>query len=129
MGRPEEEGMRPGDNDVENLVRRCVERKRFEKVACRQRGDEDSTAALTKGVAGYWRSVFTACDRHSYKQIAGDLLVELGYESTKNSSYRRRGHTPAGGIPASRLRGLRTLFRFSHVSSSGRVFIRQIVPP
>jgi hypothetical protein len=60
MGRPEAE-MSPGDNDGENLVHRCVEKKCFEKVACRQRGNEDSTAALTKGAAGYWRSVFTAC--------------------------------------------------------------------
>ena len=87
------------ENYGENLVRRCVEKKRFEKVACRQRGDEDSTAALTKGVAGCWQNVFTACDRHSYKQIAGDLLVEVGYERTENGSYRRRGHTPAGGNP------------------------------
>jgi hypothetical protein len=46
-GAPKQE-MRLGDNDVENLVRRCVERKRFEKVARCQRGDEDSAAALGK---------------------------------------------------------------------------------
>jgi len=69
-----------GAGDDESTVRRCVDKNRFEKVTRRQRGDEDSNAMLRKGVAGDWRSVFTSYDRQIYKQVAGDLLVELGYE-------------------------------------------------
>jgi hypothetical protein len=73
-----------GASDDEGVVRRCVEKVRFEKVARRQRGDEDSAAVLRKGVAGDWRSVFSERDRQIFGQIADDLLVKLGYERGAN---------------------------------------------
>jgi Sulfotransferase family len=88
LERPEEEMGRLfcflGASDDEGVVRRSVEKVRFEKVARRQRGDEDSTAVLRKGVSGDWRSVFTERDRRIFGQIANDLLVELGYERGTN---------------------------------------------
>jgi hypothetical protein len=49
-------------------------------VSNRPQGEEDSASFFRKGVAGDWRSVFTARDREIYKEMAGDRLIEMGYE-------------------------------------------------
>jgi hypothetical protein len=65
----------------EGSVRHCVEEASFEKVSGgRRRGDEDPTSMVRKGVSGDWRGAFTERDRRIFKEEAGDLLVELGYE-------------------------------------------------
>jgi len=69
-----------GASDDEAVVRRCINKNRFEKVAGRQEGSEDSTSFFRKGVAGDWQNVFTKRDRQIFWQVAGDLLVELGYQ-------------------------------------------------
>jgi Sulfotransferase domain len=74
-----------GADDDEETVRRCVESASFEAwTEGRQRGQEDSTAFLRKGVAGDWKGVFTERDREIFKQEAGELLIELGYEKDDN---------------------------------------------
>lgn len=66
----------------EKVVRRCVEQASFEKMSRgRQRGEEDPDSLLRKGVAGDWRNVFTKREKEIFKEEAGGLLVELGYES------------------------------------------------
>ena len=35
---------------------------------------------MRKGVSGDWREVFTERDKRIFKEEAGELLVELGYE-------------------------------------------------
>lgn len=81
---PEEEMTRLfrflGAVDDERMVHECVESNRFEKVARRQAGSEDSASFLRKGVAGDWRNVFTERDKSIYKEFAGDLLSDLNYE-------------------------------------------------
>lgn len=62
------------------VVDRVVEANRFEKVSGRDRGREASGEFMRKGVAGDWRETFTERDRRIFKEEAGDLLVELGYE-------------------------------------------------
>jgi hypothetical protein len=74
-----------GADDGEETVKRCVESASFETwTEGRQRGQEDSTAFLRKGVAGDWRSVFTERDKQIFKEAAGDLLIEVGYEKDDN---------------------------------------------
>jgi len=73
-----------GARDDEGVVQRCVESNRFENLARRQVGTEDSASFFRKGVAGDWRSVFTERDKAIYKEIAGDVLIELGYEKDNN---------------------------------------------
>lgn len=73
-----------GASDDKVIVRRCIERNRFDKRAQRAAGQEDSSSFLRKGVAGDWKSVFTERDRQVFKEFAGDLLVELGYEENTN---------------------------------------------
>jgi hypothetical protein len=88
LERPEEEMARLfhflGASDDKEVVRRCVDRNRFEKVSGRQEGSEDSTSFFRKGVAGDWQSVFTKRDQMIFWRVAGDLLVELGYEKGPN---------------------------------------------
>lgn len=69
-----------GTDQDEHLVRQAVEAHRFEKLAGREVGDEDSASFYRKGVSGEWQAVFTEQDKIIYKEIAGELLVELGYE-------------------------------------------------
>lgn len=70
-----------GADDGEQTVERCVAATSFERLSKgRKRGEEDSSSFLRKGVAGDWRRVFTARDREVFKEDAGELLIELGYE-------------------------------------------------
>lgn len=70
--------------DDEKTVARCVEATSFEKRAGRARGKEDAGSGMRKGISGDWKNVFTGNDRDVFKKIAGDLLVELGYEDNRD---------------------------------------------
>jgi len=70
-----------GADADEQIVKQCVEAASFERWAKgRERGQEDSTALLRRGVTGDWKNIFTGRDKSIFKQEAGDLLIELGYE-------------------------------------------------
>jgi glycosyltransferase involved in cell wall biosynthesis len=59
----------------------CLERARFERSSGgRPAGEEDSSSPVRLGRAGDWRRVLTREDKREFKEAAGDLLVELGYE-------------------------------------------------
>ena len=73
-----------GVDSSEETARKCVKRAGFERRTDRKRGEEDSYSHFRKGVAGDWESVFTEEDRRVFKEIAGDLLIELGYEKDNN---------------------------------------------
>ena len=87
LERPEEEAKRLleflGADTSETVVKWCVESSSFEVRAGRKPGDENYTLGFgkqRKGIAGDWKNVFTERDKDIYKNEAGDLLVELGYE-------------------------------------------------
>lgn len=67
------------DTDPE-VIDQIVEDNRFEKMAGRPRGEEDARAFHRKGIHGDWEGVFNGRDKRIFKEEAGDLLVELGYE-------------------------------------------------
>lgn len=69
-----------GADSSEEVARACVEAVSFEKKAGRKPGQEDPTSFYRKGVSGDWKGVFTRGDRQAFKEEAGDLLIELGYE-------------------------------------------------
>ena len=48
----------------------------------RKQGQENVTHHYRKGVAGDWRNYFTPRVTKEFKQRYGDLLIELGYESS-----------------------------------------------
>ena len=60
---------------------KCLERTRFERSSGgRPAGEEDSSSPVRLGRAGDWRRVFTREDKRTFKEAAGNLLVDLGYE-------------------------------------------------
>lgn len=70
-------GVASEDTIVEHLVKTHT----FEQLSGgRSRGQEDPTAEWRKGIAGDWKNHFTNEDKDLFKSIAGELLVELGYE-------------------------------------------------
>ena len=73
-------GADAGEKTVEGLV----EKSAFEQKSNRERGQEDSSSRLRKGVAGDWKNVFTAEDKRIFKEVAGDVLIRLGYERDSN---------------------------------------------
>jgi hypothetical protein len=87
LERPETEAARLfmflGADASENVVCRCVESASFEKRSGRKRGQDDYAldhGKHRKGIAGDWQNVFTERDKEIFKEAAGDLLIELGYE-------------------------------------------------
>jgi hypothetical protein len=64
------------------IIERCIRAGSFERVASRRQGEEDSGSFFRKGVAGDCRGVFTERDREMYRELAGDRLIEMGYEKT-----------------------------------------------
>jgi hypothetical protein len=65
-----------------DTVERMVEENKFERIAGRPRGEEDSSSFHRRGVEGDWKEVFTEQDKRIFKEEAGDLLMELGYETS-----------------------------------------------
>lgn len=68
----------------EAVIEQAVSRNSFEQKSGRKPGQEDQKSFARKGVAGDWRSKFTPEHKARFKEIAGDLLIELGYEQDKN---------------------------------------------
>jgi Sulfotransferase domain len=66
------------------VVDRVVEENKFEKIAGRPQGQEDSSSFYRKGVVGEWKEVFANRDKQIFKEEAGELLVELGYEKVSD---------------------------------------------
>lgn len=63
------------------LTTQIVQRHTFERLSGgRSRGQEEPTAEWRKGIIGDWKNHFTNEDRFLFKSIAGELLIELGYE-------------------------------------------------
>lgn len=87
---PEEEVQRLldflGANDSsDSIVKGCIDSASFENwTKGRKRGEEDAASFFRKGVAGDWKSIFTERDKQIFKDVAGDLLIELGYEKDKD---------------------------------------------
>lgn len=71
-------GARKEERDIEY----CIRASNFERVSNRRQGEEDARSFFRKGVAGDWRNVFTERDREIYKKLAGDRLIEVGYETS-----------------------------------------------
>jgi hypothetical protein len=92
LERPDKEAARLfrflGADASSEVVEECVEEASFEKASGRQRGQDDYPlrhGKYRKGIAGDWKNVFIERDTEIFKEIAGDLLIELGYE--KNDTW------------------------------------------
>lgn len=62
-------------------VQRIVAEHSFESMSNgRSRGQQDEGSFVRKGVSGDWENHFTSDLKNLYKEKAGDVLVEVGYE-------------------------------------------------
>jgi Sulfotransferase family len=62
------------------LIDDLLERSSFRFYAGRDPGKEDRKRFYRKGIAGDWKNHFSDEDRRVFKELAGDMLVRLGYE-------------------------------------------------
>jgi hypothetical protein len=67
-----------------DVVDDMLERSSFYFRSGRHPGQENPRSFYRKGIVGEWRSQFGPQDRSLFKELAGDLLVRLGYESTSD---------------------------------------------
>lgn len=66
------------------LIQDILERSSFRFYAGRDPGQEDRKRFYRKGVVGDWKNHFSDEDKQVFKDIAGDMLVRLGYEKNLN---------------------------------------------
>jgi hypothetical protein len=64
----------------EELLNRLLERSSFRYYTGRDPGQENRKRFYRKGIAGDWKNHFKEEDKRIFKEIAGDLLIQLGYE-------------------------------------------------
>jgi hypothetical protein len=69
-----------GAPPADEAVAASVQNYAFEAVANRQRGTEDPTQFVRKGVPGDWRDKFNREARRLFRAYAGEMLIRLGYE-------------------------------------------------
>ena len=69
-----------GDEVVDEMVRRSS----FQFITGRKSGHERQNSFYRKGTAGDWVNHFTEADKSVFKEIAGDILIRLGYEQDFN---------------------------------------------
>lgn len=61
-------------------IETTVEKFSMQRMTGRRPGREDRTSFIRKGVAGDWRHHFTRETAQIFDDLAGDALIELGYE-------------------------------------------------
>ncbi|RME42934.1 MAG: hypothetical protein D6791_16645 [Chloroflexi bacterium] len=72
----------------DRLVQAIVTRNRFERLTigrriwrpARQPGQENGGSHFRKGIVGDWKNYFHEAHVERFKQVAGEALIELGYE-------------------------------------------------
>lgn len=56
----------------------------FARMAGRQYGEEKQNSFMRKGIVGDWKNHFTKDARKKFATYAGEILIEMGYESNNN---------------------------------------------
>ncbi len=64
----------------DRLIQDMLERSSFRFYAGREAGQEDRKRFYRKGIAGDWKNHFGDEEKRIFKEAAGDMLVQLGYE-------------------------------------------------
>lgn len=74
-----------GDGGIPfDQFKELLERRSFEKITGRVQGAENRHHHYRKGVAGDWKNHFTDMHCRRFKEIYGDILIKLGYESNNH---------------------------------------------
>jgi len=56
----------------------------FKSISGRKKGEGDKHSHYRKGVAGDWKNYFSEAHKKHFKEIAGQILIDLGYEQDLN---------------------------------------------
>jgi len=75
-------GLEAGSDVVADMVRRSS----FRFVTGRSTGQEQQRSFYRKGVAGDWRDALSADERRAFGELAGEMLVRLGYERSAHAA-------------------------------------------
>lgn len=80
-----------GIPDKNNLAEMIVEHNRFERLSAGKRiwqtrkpGQEKKDSHFRKGITGDWKNYLTEAHIKRFKEVAGQQLIELGYEKDLN---------------------------------------------
>lgn len=65
---------------IGKAVGRPIDKEQAQQIAQKMYGKGGLT--FRKGQTGDWRNHFTEAHRHAFKEVAGDSLIKLGYESS-----------------------------------------------
>jgi hypothetical protein len=73
----------------DGLLESIIKRNRFERLTigrnifrlARARGEPDPASHFRKGIKGDWRNYFKPEHTARFKELAGDMLIEWGYEA------------------------------------------------
>lgn len=69
----------------ENYIKRELEKLSFDKLAKgRKRGSANQNSHYRKGVSNEWKDLFNQEHKAYFKEVYGDLVVQLGYERDNN---------------------------------------------
>ncbi len=68
----------------EEQLRCTINKYSFEKQTGRRPGSEDQKSFVRKGRAGDWKNYFSAEAARTFDEIAGQTLIDLGYERDRN---------------------------------------------
>ncbi len=69
---------------TDQIIENMVYKSSFEFITGRKRGQTDEKSFYRKGVSGDWKNYFSTLEKEKFKEIAGDLLIKLGYEKDYN---------------------------------------------
>jgi len=72
-----------GEPADQHRVERAVQHYSMESFTGRSPGEEDRASFVRKGVAGDWKNHFTPEAARVFDELAGDMLIELGYEQDR----------------------------------------------
>ena len=64
-------------------VKLAVDQYSMKRATGRNPGEEDKSSFIRKGIVGDWKNHFSRESAEVFDQLAGDMLVELGYESDR----------------------------------------------
>ena len=80
-----------GINLDETFLQTIIQRNRFERLTVgkkvwktwRAAGQADPKSHFRKGIVGDWRNYFNEEHKLRFKEVAGDTLIEMGYEKDR----------------------------------------------
>ncbi len=79
-------------NLSDGLISAIIKRNQFERLSTgrkiwdksRRRGQADPSSHFRKGIVGDWKNYLNESQKNLFKEVAGDKLIELGYENDQN---------------------------------------------